>query len=170
MKPHQNRPSNSRILAGYQILDFTLNPGKFNTYCKYYTIKNIIFIIVFVCRTSVMHEGYSQVRYSEYFSLRSSTNYARKLALTAPCLGQGIAPNAGECTKWIKHTKYIGRVELYIKKIHNLFSICSSHLWITLKNLTIHTITPSLTLFNFFHKTYGEFKFGHNIGRVYRAI
>ena len=34
------------------------------------------------------------------------------------------------------------------------------------KNLTIHTITQSLTLSNFFHKTPDEFKIGHNIGEV----
>ena len=60
----------------------------------------------------------------------------------------------------------IGRVELYKKKIHNLFSICSSHPWVTLKNLTIHTISQSLTLSNFFCKTPGKFKIGHNIGKV----
>ena len=52
------------------------------------------------------------------------------------------------------------------KKIHNPFSICPSHPWVALKNLTIHTITQSLTLSNFFNKSPGEFKFGHNIGRV----
>ena len=52
------------------------------------------------------------------------------------------------------------------KKIHNPFSICPSHPWVALKNLTIHTNTQFLTLSNFFHKSSGEFKFGHNIGRV----
>ena len=52
------------------------------------------------------------------------------------------------------------------KKIHNPFSICPSHPWVALKNLTIHTITQSLTLSNFFHKTPGEFKIGHSIGKV----
>ena len=51
-------------------------------------------------------------------------------------------------------------------KIHNLFSICSSHPWVTLKNLTIHTISQSLTLSNFFYKTPVKFKIGHNIGKV----
>ena len=60
----------------------------------------------------------------------------------------------------------IGRVKLY-KKIHNLFTICPSQVpWVALKNLTIHTITKSLKLSNFFHKTPGEFKFSHNIGKV----
>ena len=34
------------------------------------------------------------------------------------------------------------------------------------KNLIIHTITQSLTLSNFLHKTPGKFKFDHNTGRV----
>ena len=36
IKPHQNRPSKSRILAGYQILDFTF----FLSICEMYTIGN----------------------------------------------------------------------------------------------------------------------------------
>ena len=38
--------------------------------------------------------------------------------------------------------------------------------WVTLKNLTIHTISQSFTLSNFFYKTPGKFKIGHNIGRI----
>ena len=34
------------------------------------------------------------------------------------------------------------------------------------KKLTIHTISQSLTLSNFFYKTPGKFKIGHNIGKV----
>ena len=34
------------------------------------------------------------------------------------------------------------------------------------QNMTIYTISQSLTLSNFFHKTPGKFKFSHNIGRV----
>ena len=34
------------------------------------------------------------------------------------------------------------------------------------KKLTIHTISQSLTLSNFFYKTPGKFKIGHSIGKV----
>ena len=59
----------------------------------------------------------------------------------------------------------VEKLELYQIEFTTPFHL-SSHHWVALKNLTIHTITQSLALFNFFHKTSREFKFGHNIGRV----
>ena len=71
-----------------------------------------------------------------------------------------------------KFSHNIGRVELYQKKNSQPSSICPSHPWVAHKNLTIHSITQSLTLSNFFHKTHGKFKFGHNIGKfeIYENI
>ena len=60
----------------------------------------------------------------------------------------------------------IGRVEIYENKFSTPFPVCPFHPWVALKNLTIRTMARSFTLSNFFHKTHGEFKFYHNIGRV----
>ena len=59
----------------------------------------------------------------------------------------------------------IGRVEIYEKNL-NPHPIPPSYYSVTLKNLTIHAISQSLTLSNFFYKTTGKLKIGHSIGNV----
>ena len=53
-----------------------------------------------------------------------------------------------------------------IKKYLNPHPIRPSYPRVTLKYLTIHTISQSLTLSNFFYKTHGKFEIGHNISKV----
>ena len=60
----------------------------------------------------------------------------------------------------------IGKVEIYENKFSTFSPFLPSHPYVALKNLTIHTMAQSFTLSNFFHKTPGEFKFGHNIDRI----
>ena len=64
----------------------------------------------------------------------------------------------------LKFGHNIGRIEIY----ENKFSTSPHSSLLPLgnpKKLTIHTISQSFTLSNFFYKTPGKFKIGHNIGR-----
>ena len=106
-----------------------------------------------------IHNLFSNCPSHPWVALKNLTIHTITQSLT---LSNFFYKSSGE----FKFGHKIGRVELYEKKIHNLFSNCPSHPWVALKNLTIHTITQSLTLSNFFHKSPGEFKFSINIGRV----
>ena len=56
--------------------------------------------------------------------------------------------------------------EIYENKFSNFSLFLHPTPGIALENVTIHTMAQFFTLSNFFQKTPGEFKFGHNIGRV----
>ena len=80
-----------------------------------------------------------------------------------------LSPSLTFSTRHLANSKFghnIGRIEIYENKFSTLTPFLPPIPWVGLKTLTIHTMAQSFTLSNFFHKTPGKFKIGHNIGRV----